>query len=191
VKSSRFVSQECVEAEYDVLPPEVVASVVRPHFDAVRDLFSEYVPAGWKEPLSKLQHVTFVVDSEMHDSPRHFAACRTDGKQLILAPQFVQLPVETLVAILAHEFGHAADFAYPAHWRLMPAGPGVAEWIGEPSETKWGRAWQKTWLGRNKDHVEWTADGIAMAVTGRAIGYCGPCVLQHFDEGVPRPKGLR
>lgn len=191
MKSSRFVTQECVQAEYEVLEPEVAASIVRPHFDAVRDLFCEYVPEGWGEPMSRLADVSFVVDQKMHDSPRHFAACRDDGKQLIFAPQFVELPVQTLVAILAHEFGHAADFAYPAHWRLMPAEPGVATWIGDPAKSKWGRAWQKTWMDRGKDHIEWTADGIAMAVTGRSIGYCGPCMLQHFDKGITRPKGLR
>ena len=191
LNSDKFISDECRNIEYDVVEPEVAASVIRPYFDAVRDTFASFVPVPSCGPMAKLADVVFVVNEKRHDTPRHFAACRNDGKQLEFAPQFVELPVATMVAILAHEFGHAADFAYPAHWRIQPGGPGLAEWIGDPQESKWGRNWAKSWESRSPDQVEWTADGIATVVTGRSIGYCGPCTLQCFDQGILRPKGLR
>lgn len=189
--SNSFITQACRDKVYDPVDPEVAAVILRPHFDAVRDLFSEFVPPGASEPLTRLADVVFVVDVDRHDTPRHFAACRDDGRQLVLAPEIVDLPVENLVAILAHEFGHAADFAYPGFWRLQPGGPGLAEYLGDPDATKWGRENLRRWPTRGADHIEWTADGIAMAVTGRSVGYGGPCMLQRFDDGVPRPRGLR
>lgn len=191
MKDSKFVNDACRELNFEAVEPEVAASIIRPYFDAVRDEFASFVPMGARESMSLLSEAIFVVEADRHDSPRHFAACRDDGLHLSFAPQLVELPVENMVAILAHEFGHAADFAYPGYWRLQPGCPGVAEWIGDPETTKWGRHWLRTWMDRGRDHVEWTADGIATAVTGRSIGYCGPCALQAFDRGLERPKGLR
>lgn len=49
----------------------------------------------------------------------------------------------------------------------------------------------QAWMNRDPDTVEFTADAIAEHVTGRKIGYCGPCLLQCFDRGRRRPRGLR
>jgi len=170
---------------------DTAEAVIAPHWDAVRDTYVEFAPEG-SGGLVRLRKTKFVMDPEMHDSPRHFAACREDGMMMLFAPQLVDLPVETMVAILAHEFGHAADFAYPAHWVMPGSGPGTARWVGEQDSKQW-REWRKAWRSRTRDQIEWTADGIAQAVTGRKIGYCGEvgCMLQCFDKGQLRPAGLR
>jgi len=171
---------------------EIAASVVMPHFCAVQDAFAEFeVEPGVK--LVKLAKVKFVIDPKIHDKPRHFAATFEDGRSMVFAPEIVDLPFETLVAILAHEFGHAADFAYPARWFMAGGGPSTASWIPErKTDSRLFRQWDKTWTGRNRDQVEWAADGIAQAVTGQTLTYCGDCMLQSFSGcGVERPKGLR
>jgi len=171
---------------------ELAREILRPHWDAVRDVYMSFVPPGESEPLSKVEDIYFDVDPKRHDSPRHFAACRDDGLRMVFAPQIVDLPVDTLIAILAHEFGHAVDFLYPAHWRMPDDGPACAEWIGNPTETKWGRHWLKKWHRRSKDQVEWGADGIAEAVTGKHLTYDGPLMLQCLHGGgIERPSGLR
>lgn len=107
---------------------------------------------------------------------------------LVIAPQAAELPVVTLVAILSHECGHAADFLYPARWVCERGAP--ARWV-EEVDTKRARKLRKLWNERSRDQVEWDADSIAWAMTGRKIGYCGPCLLQCFEGGGKRPKGLR
>jgi len=180
---------------------EITAAILEPHFDAVRDTFVSYSPAPGVK-LWRLRHTHFVIDDSIRDKDRHFAACRDDGKLTIFASDFVNdLEVEQMVAILAHEFGHAADFAYPGQWVCMH--PGTPEqhalWLGA-SRSKSARSWREHhWHRRSKDEVEWTADAIAEAVTGRKIHYCGECVLQCFGalrKGGPvvedtRPAGLR
>jgi hypothetical protein len=169
---------------------EIVRAIMRPHFDAVQDDFVAWRNAATQTHLGRLRKTKFVIDPKMHDTERHFAACRDDGMLIHFAPQIVDLPVETLVAIVAHEFGHAADHAYPAHW-LMPSGPGKAQWLGAPPDTKHGRRWQRLWRERSRDQIEWAADGIAQAITGRKLGYCGDCLIQCYRGGVERPAGLR
>lgn len=178
---------------------EMVASVLLPHFDAVRDIFAAFSP----EPgivLDKAARVRFVIDDKIRDKPRHFAATTEDGLRMFFAPQIVDQAEETLVAIVAHEFGHAVDFLYPCRWISPPDGPGVARWITAEDEERVRRSvrlhndrylWPKLWRERNADHVEWAADGIAEAVTGKKIVYKGPCVLQAFTGGIERPVGLR
>jgi hypothetical protein len=170
---------------------EIAREILAPHFDAVKDVYAAFCPEPGHAPLARAAETKFVIDPKQHDTERHFAACRDDGLKMIFAPQIVDLPVDTLVAILAHEFGHALDFLYPGHWVTPPRGPGLAVWIGDPSATKQGRAWRKLWEDRDTDRVEWAADGIAQAVTGKKLGYCGPCMLQCFAGGVERPEGLR
>ena len=192
---------------------EIAHTVLQPHFDAVRDEFAAFEVAPGV-PLGRLRRVRYVITSEARSSERHFAATLDTGMSMIFAPQIVDLPVETLVAILAHEFGHAADFAYPACWTWPKNAPGAAMWVGESDHARaaawrftFGKAgaksrsggddkapsenWAFAWHRRNRDQIEWAADAIATAVTGQAIGYCGPCMLQCFHGGMARPAGLR
>jgi len=188
---------------------EFVYAVVQPYFEAVRDIFASFSPEKGVK-LTKLRKTKFLVDSKVgrggshlpHCDSRHFAATRDDGLVMYVAPQLIELPEENVVAILSHEFGHAADHAYPAHFIMPPGGPGKANWIGQ-EDTKRHRDWRRLWRGRSLDQVEWAADGVAEAVTGRPIGYAGECMIQSFtgmalcvgDSTCPppvrRPAGLR
>jgi len=170
---------------------EIAACVLEPHFDAVRDVFAAFEPEPGI-PLSKLHKTKLIVTVEAHDRGRHYARCREDGLLIQLAPQAADdLDHEQVVAIIAHEFGHAADFAYPGCWVLLH--PGTPEshvvWIGDRNDRP-ARRWRRIWIDRSHDEIEWTADAISQMVTGIAIGYCGPCMLQCFG-GAPRPAGLR
>ena len=168
------------------LGSEAAASVVAPCFDAVRDVFSSYEPEPG-HPLILLAKTRLLIDAEAGDDERHFARCRTDGRQIELAPQAADLPIETLTAILSHEFGHAADFTYPAHFRLVGRYQ-PAQW--KPPNGRRSVRKVRDWEGRTDDQIEWAADAIAYLVTGRKIGYCGPCMVQCFS-GRSRPAGLR
>ncbi len=170
-----------------VQPNELAASIITPHYDAVRDVFAEYCPPGGAR-LTKLRRTKLVVDPTIHDTERHYAGCRDDGLEIRVAPEGADLQTNMLVAILAHEFGHAADFAYPGRW-IFRGRKQPAQWCDE-EEGRFATKARKLWRQRSDDQVEWSADAIAYAVTGRRIGYCGRCVIQCFD-GVPRPAGLR
>jgi len=168
---------------------EEAAVVLKPCFDAVRDVFvEEFVPPDGGR-LEKLRKTKLIVTPEVRDSPRHFAGFRDDGMQILIAPEAADLPLDTAVAILAHEFGHAADFAYPAHFRLVGR--------DQPAQYKPPRASKRVaqriraWEERGDDQIEWTADAIVHLVTGKRVGYCGPCLIQCFEGGRLRPKGLK
>ncbi len=175
---------ECEDSEITPLPKAVAARVLEPYFQR---LVSRFVEAG----LTRASKTRLQVDVKMHDTPRHFAACRDDGLLVLVAPQLCDQPVPTVEGILAHELGHAADFLYPAEWVLR--GRRVVrrrrEDFEEEEWERFARAWQK----RDADAVELTADGIAEWVLGTPLGYCGPCRLQTL--GAPecgrRPVGLR
>ena len=183
-----------------MLDDEQAAIILQPYFDAVRDEFVCFSPEpGLK--LDRLRKTRLLVDPTVHNSRRHYAACRDDGLQILCDPLIVvDIVVEQMVPILAHEFGHAADMAYPGQWIVLR--PGTAHpkaiWIGE-REDKAAVQWrERRWHERNRDEVEWAADAIAELVTGRTIHYCGECVLQCFGKikGIPivhahRPRGLR
>ncbi len=206
-----------------VAEAEIAASVLQPHFDAVRDEFAAFCPVPGRR-LSRLDKVRFLIDEQAREGPslgeeclggRHFAGTSDTGLRMIFAPEIVQLPFETLVAVLAHEFGHSADFAYPGAWAWPRVEAGEAVWVGEDNDGKalaWrafhGKVearsvrggddtapsinWMKAWQARDDDQIEWAADGIAFAVTGKRIGYAGACMLQSFDErAMSRPRGLR
>ncbi len=168
---------------------EVAASILAPHYDAVRDVFSDYVPEGEEEPLSRLKRTRLLVEESVRDSDRHYAGCRDDGLQIILAPAAAELPPATLIAIIAHEFGHAADFAYPGSWLFLSQGD-PARWV-DGVEGKRGTKLRSLWSERDDDQVEWTADSIVQTITGWKVGYCGRCMLQCFQGGQRRPAGLR
>lgn len=174
---------------------EIAAAIILPHWEAVRDVFSAFVP-GDDASLSKVNRIKFTVDSSFHDSPRHFAATTDDGLEMFFAPHIVDLDEEFFVAIIAHEFGHALDFLYPARW-IMPPAQGRAVWIEDPHSYE-ARKWNKLWHTRSRDQIEWAADGIVWAVTGKRILYgaggCpedSECTIQRFKNGFARPKGLR
>lgn len=167
-------------------PDEIAYAIIEPHYDAVRDEYVEHVlPDGTR--LERLKKTRLLVDASVRDSPRHYAACRDDGLLIVIAPQAADLALESLVALLCHEFGHAADFLYPSRWACTRNRP--AEWLAE-SARKMTRH-RRNWADRTDDQIEWDADAIARAVTGRAIQYCGPCRVQCFAGGVARPAGLR
>ena len=161
---------------------EVAAAVLEPHFDAVRDSFIDF-------GLDKLKRTRLIIEPGVYDGDRHYARCRDDGLRVELAPEAAQLPWMQLVAIISHEFGHAADFAYPSQW-VTPLKAGKAEWIGDRQD-KVANRHRRLWNERTDDQVERAADSIAEAVTGMKIQYCGPCMLQCFSGGRARPAGLR
>jgi hypothetical protein len=156
---------------------EVAAQVILPVYDAVRDVFADEVP--------RVGSTKLVVTNEVRDSERHYAGCREDGSQILVAPEAANLSGEQLVAILAHELGHAADFLYPACWRFRGRAPAEFK---EPKRKK--LAALRSWHARSDDEVELMADAIAWAITGQKITYCGPCLVQCFS-GIERPRGLR
>ena len=114
-----------------------------------------------------------------------------------MSPEFAELPEDTVVAILSHEFGHAVDFLYPGEYMLVDDGelvkmPRVPPGKLDLKGTQASVARSRSWRDRDKDTVERTADSIAEMFTGHLIGYCGPCELQCFDRGHrPRRPGLR
>lgn len=176
---------------------ELAATVIQPYFDAVRDVFAAFSPQP-DETLEKLRDTRLVIDTRIFDGGRHFAACRDDGTVILLAPEARDLPERTLVPILGHEFGHAADFAYPARWAMIERGK-PAVWLKLAKSrkgilTEEGRRaadYARIWRDRGQDEIEWSADAIAQAVLKKKIQYCGPCLLQCFKGGVERPRGLR
>jgi hypothetical protein len=165
-------------------------AVIEPYFTAVKERF---VDAG----ATLTKKVRLELAAWAHDKPRHFAATEDTGRVIIVAPEFTELPEDTILAILSHEFGHAVDFLYPGEFVLiddgelvrMPKVPdGALGARGEEASIARARAWRD----RDKDTVERTADAIAEHFTGKTIGYAGPCELQSFERGVrPRRLGLR
>lgn len=194
---------------------EMSASVITPYFEATRDVmvaaFEDQYGDGKR---SRIRKARLVVDPAAHDFRRHFAMTHTESLAIVVAPQMADLPERIIVGILAHEFGHVADFAYPGAFLWPRGGPGAARWMGDTPADRaqawrkvFGRQrarsvterdddlpsanWMRAWEDRSSDEVEWSADGIAELLTGRVIGYAGPCVLQQIGGGRLRPRGLR
>jgi hypothetical protein len=165
----------------------MAALIIAPSFEAVRDV---YLLAH--ERLGEdagIATVEFRINSARHDTDRHFAACSTTGKRIEMAPEGADLPLETLTAILCHEFGHASDFLHPGRWEMVGRDR-PAVWLAANVSDEKKTATMRRWLNRTDDEIEFWADAIAYSVTGKRVGYCGPCLVQCFD-GVPRPRGLR
>jgi len=163
---------------------QIAASVLDDHWQDLRD---QFIAAG----MTKLKKCRFIVNPERHDTPRHFAACHTSGMLVEFAPQMVAMDADVVRAIVAHELGHAADHAYPAHWMPGRRRGDAAVWVAEAVDTDEWRKWHRMWRDRDDDQVELAADAIAHAVTGHRINYAGRCLVQTFGRGVARPKGLR
>jgi len=131
------------------------------------------------------------VDREMHDTARHFAACDSTGKQILLAPEMVELPEDTVLAIIAHELGHACDFLYPGQFALRGEDEPALWREPESMKPKHWHKWLRDWARRDHDMVELTADAIAHFAIGVRYGYRGPCLIQTFGATRLRPVGLR
>lgn len=186
---------QCAFIRSDLTCEEALA-VLDPFFEAVREVFVAY-EMKWRGS-SKMRRVRVECAAWLHDTPRHFAGATEDGRVILTTPELVELPEETVVAILAHEFGHAMDFAYPATFKWTPDGiargtidPEILANVNDKRGAQAAVAAARQWRDRDDDTVERTADAVAAHVTGRSIGYSGPCLLQSLDTGIPRPAGLR
>ena len=150
--------------------------ILEPYFEELQDRFVE---AG----LERVSKTKLRCKLGLHDTPRHFAGCLEDGTMIYAAPELVEMPTDSVLGILAHELGHAADFLYPGEFLLREDRVVRIE----PDKQR-----MKGWRNRDEDTVEITADLIAEQVLGTSIGYRGPCHLQCLGfSGSPRPKGLR
>jgi hypothetical protein len=125
---------------------------------------------------------------------RNFAGTSDSGDLIVVCPELVELPPESVAAILAHELGHALDFLHPGRW-LLTGGELVLyrdpESASEQDLDRTRVARSRQWEARERDLIEQTADALASEATGRQIRYAGPCLLQTFERGRPRPAGLR
>lgn len=190
---SRRVSKSCPFIRSSLTCDESLA-ILDPFFEAVREVFIESEMSLLGQ--SKMRRVRPECAPWVHDTARHFAGATEDGRTILVTPELAELPEPTVVAILAHEFGHAMDFAYPAMFSWSPDGlvyRAAAERVAvaEKLQTQAATAAMRQWRDRDADTVERMADAIAERVTGRPIGYSGPCMLQTLGGGVPRPAGLR
>jgi hypothetical protein len=178
-------SAACIDlhATTEPLSLEEAFVVLEPYFEVIQ---SEYRQAG----LTKVKRTRLYVAPGMHDTPRHYGACRDDGSAILLAPELADMPEPIVLAMIAHEFGHASDFLYPGEFVLGKDGPALRRAASEVDDKQWSR-WLKSWHKRDDDVVELTADAIAHRVMGVAYGYQGPCLLQSFDAVKARPMGLR
>ncbi len=165
------------------LSPEEAYVVLEPYFEVIRD---EYLAQGFK----KCKRTRLFIAPAMHDSPRHFGACKDDGSAILLAPELADVADTVMLAIMAHEFGHATDFLYPGEFVLGRSGPAGRRIKSDVEEKQWSK-WLKAWHHRDEDVVERTADAIAERVMGVPYGYQGPCWIQSFDAARARPMGLR
>lgn len=164
------------------LEPDEAIVVLEAYFEVIREQFVDFGLERCKKPRLKCA-------DWIHDTDRHFAACTEDGLEIYAAPELADLPDTTVLAIFAHEFGHASDFLYPAEFARGRSGP-IRRDFRSVSD-KQVRSWISGWRGRDTYAIEAAADNIAELVIGMPIGYHGPCQLQGFNRGVPRPPELR
>lgn len=182
----------CPETRTD-LDCESSLAIIEPYFIATQERFSEHELKRFADV--RMTKVRLECSALFHDSPRHFAAAAENGRLIVVAPHLAELPEETVLAILAHEFGHAMDFARPGHYALdhglLFEQPEIPAREGDKRADQARIARIRQWSARDQDAIEITADKVAEHVTGRTIGYVGPCELQAFDRGSPRRVGLR
>lgn len=176
------MTEHCTETETD-LTVEQAHAILEPYFQVVRERFLDY-------GLDRVRRVRLTCDEQLHDTPRHFAACYEDGSEILVAPEMAELGYDTVCAMFAHELGHATDFNYPGEFvlrgsRVQRIAAGELD-----GELKQWRHRLNGWKRRDQDTIELTADAIAEEVMGVPIGYRGPCLLQGFG-GPRRPIGLR
>lgn len=174
---------ECAETHTD-LSNEEAHMILEPYFEATRE---SYVAAG----LDRCARTRLIIDPSMHDTERHFGACQDDGKVILTAPELAELPEETVLAIMAHELGHATDFLYPGEFAMGREDEPAIRRSPDSMKAKHWHRWLRDWESRDGDLVEMTADAIAHYVLGVRYGYRGPCLIQHFGANRLRPMGLR
>ena len=178
---------------------ETARAIIEPYFVVAQDRFVAYSRSahgsGKKVKAVALEcHSWRELKNDIDFGVRNFAATSEDARVIVVAPEIVELPPETVAAIIAHEFGHVIDFAFPADYAV--ARGELLRWRGQVPSTD-PRAEQamaarlRQWHERDPDVVEVTADEIASQVVGQTIRYSGPCLLQTFDRGMKRPKRLR
>lgn len=177
------------------LTEEEASAVLEPYVQVAREVYED-AAERLDLPAAAIRKIRFEVREDAHDTPRHFAGCAETGTLIVAAPEMVELPEDVVLALLLHEFGHALDFLFPGKFLLvrgelevLPAVP--KDLRDDPRVGQLLRARMKQWMHRGPDTVEVTADKVAELVSGRRIGYRGPCKLQHLDSGRPRPRGLR
>lgn len=166
------------------LTDEEAHAILEPYFIAVRET---YIDAG----LDRCKVTRFVVDPSMHDTSRHFAACENDGRCIYMAPEAAEQPDSVVLAIMAHELGHACDFLYPGQFALRGDDEPALYRDPESMKAKHWHRWLKDWEKRDGDTVELSADAIAHLAMGVRYGYRGPCLIQDFRAARARPRGLR
>lgn len=166
------------------LSDEEAHLILEPYFEELRE---RYAGAGLERCLT----TRLRVDARMHDTARHFAACQYDGKIIVLAPELAELHDDTVMAIIAHELGHAADFLYPGEFALRREDEPALRRAPDSMKSKHWHRWLRDWEQRDDDLVELTADAVAHYALGVRFGYRGPCLIQTFGETRLRPVGLR
>lgn len=166
------------------LSNEEAHAIIEPYFEEVR---KDYVQSG----LKLCQRTRLVIDPKMHDTRRHFAACQDDGLTIYIAPEAAELPDMSLVAIIAHELGHATDFLYPGQFAMRGDDEPAEYRDPEAMKAKHWHRWLRDWQKRDADLVELSADAIAHRVMGVRFGYRGPCLIQTYEATRLRPVGLR
>lgn len=178
-------SARCIDPHVATEPLSIEEAyvVLEPYFEVIR---LEYLAHG----LIRCKRPRLFVAPAMHDSARHYGACKDDGSAILVAPELAEMSEPIVLAILAHEFGHATDFLYPGEFVLDVDGPAQRRSKTDVEDKQWSK-WLKAWHKRDDDVVELTADAIATRVMGVPYGYQGPCLLQSFDAVRARPMGLR
>jgi hypothetical protein len=186
------VADSCYK-EGAVPDEEEALVIIEPYFEAAREVYGAFYEASGLDSKG-LMKLRLECSPEMHDTPRHFAGASVDGRKIVVAPEIVLLPEDTVAAILAHEFGHITDFLHAGRFvcdvvdRKLGFLREGAEDDYRTARTRVAR--MRQWRSREDHVIEVTADLIAEVVIGKPIGYAGPCLLQGFDRGVPRPPTL-
>jgi hypothetical protein len=188
----------CPDLTTDV-SDEAALAILEPYFDAAKETFEEGLhKRGFNGNV--IRAIRFQIDSGMHDKPRHFAGCEESGRVIRAAPEMVELTEDIVAAVMLHELGHATDFLFPGQFRMRDGKLEVLDTYRSNVESPSGQDNRAVrivanryhhWSHRDPDTIEVTADKIVEFVTGRRIGYLGPCTLQHLDQGRDRPRGLR
>lgn len=150
-----------------------------------QDVTAQFLRNGHEEPA----RAALVLDEAMHDSCRHFAGTTPDGKSVRVAPILIDMPADTVIAILAHEGGHVVDLSNPGRWWFRNGKLALVEEL----PTRGLKKLLSAWRDRSDDELERVADAIAESVLGMRIGYVGTgsCLVEALGRGRPRPKGLR